>query len=195
MRFSPGRNYLILIFLFTILVCKPQDQHTIDSLTNVLPSAPDTTKIKILNYLSEVTVDMNPSKSIEHASEALRIAIEIKSGKSEALALHNIGNGYYNLADYKTALGYYIKALTIKESIGVNKKGLLVSMGSIGNVFLDLHKPDEAYKYLSQALQIAKEINHKTGMASALIAIGTVYSEKNELEKALDYDFQALKIF
>ncbi|MBA3665620.1 MAG: tetratricopeptide repeat protein [Bacteroidetes bacterium] len=166
-----------------------------DSLKKVLITAPDTTKIKILNYFSEVMVDVSPAKAIEHAREALKIALELKSKKSEALALHNIGNGYYNLADYKTALSYYIKSLNIKEALGGNKKGLLVSLGSIGNVFLDQHKPDEAYRYLNQALQIAKEIKHKTGTASALIAIGTVYSEKKNFEKALDYDFQALKIF
>jgi serine phosphatase RsbU (regulator of sigma subunit) len=166
-----------------------------DSLEKVFPAAPDTTKIKILNYFSEMAVDVNPARSLEHARKALKISKEIKSLRSEALALHNIGNAYYNLADYKTALDYYLRSLRIKESLGVNKKGLLVSLGSVGNVFLDLKKPDEAYKYLNQALQIAKEIDHKTGTASALIAIGTVYSEKKDFDKALQYDFQALKIF
>lgn len=188
-------SYFILVLPFFFLRAYAQNQHEIDSLLKILPSITvDTIKIKTLNHLSELIVDVDPTKSITYATEALKIAQASGNKKLSALALHNIGNGYYNLADYKTALSYYLKALKIKESFG-SKRGVLSSLGSIGNVFLDLHQPDEAYKYLKQALQIARELNHKTGTASALIAIGTVYSDKKDYARALEHNFEALKIF
>jgi serine phosphatase RsbU (regulator of sigma subunit) len=154
----------------------------------------DSIKIQNLNLLAAEIVDIDPSKSIKYASEALKLAETIKSEKAIAKALHNIGNGYFNLADYKNALSFYIKALTIQESIG-NKKGILSSSGAIGNVYLDLKQPDEAYKYFKRTLEIAKEIDSKGGIASALIAIGTVYSEKKDYKQSLEYTFQSMKLF
>ncbi|OFY84496.1 MAG: hypothetical protein A3F72_13895 [Bacteroidetes bacterium RIFCSPLOWO2_12_FULL_35_15] len=172
-----------------------QDQHEIDSLQKVLPSITiDSSRIQVLNQLSEQIVDIDPAKSINYASEALKIAEKTKLKKLEAKALNNIGNGHYNLAEYKVALFYYIKALNIQESLG-NKKGILSSSGSIGNVFLDLHEPDKAYTYFKQSLAISKELNSKRGIASSLIAIGTVFSDKKDYKKSLEYCFQAVKLF
>lgn len=172
-----------------------QNQKEIDSLEKALPSITvDSLKIQTLNQLIIAIVDVDPTKSIEYANQALKLAEKTKSKKYEALAFHNIGNGHYNLAEYKTAISYYIKALNIQESIG-NKKGILSSSGAIGNVFIDLKQPDEAYKYLSRALEISKEINNKGGTAACLIAIGTVFSEKKDYKQSLEYTFQSLKLF
>ena len=199
-KFQNARHELIyccLIFFLLSFVSESfaQDQHEIDSLQKVLPSITiDSSRIQVLNQLSEQIVDIDPAKSINYASEALKIAEKTKLKKLEAKALNNIGNGHYNLAEYKVALFYYIKALNIQESLG-NKKGILSSSGSIGNVFLDLHEPDKAYTYFKQSLAISKELNSKRGIASSLIAIGTVFSDKKDYKKSLEYCFQAVKLF
>jgi serine phosphatase RsbU (regulator of sigma subunit) len=172
-----------------------QDQKKIDSLQKLLPSlGKDSNRIIVLNSLSAQIVDMDPAKAIAYAKEAVKLAQSLGYKKSEATGLQNIGNGSYNLAEFKVALSFYIEALHIQESIK-NKKGILSASGSIGNVFLDLKQPDEAYKYFQQSLKIARELKSKNGTASSLIAIGTVFSDKADYKKALDYAFQAVKIF
>jgi tetratricopeptide (TPR) repeat protein len=185
----------LFILLFFTSGSSAQDQHTIDSLQKLLPTITiDSTKINVLNDLSSEVVDIDPTKSINYATEALRLAETLKLKKGAAKALHNIGNGHYNLAEYKIALSYYIRALNIQEAIG-NKKGILSSSGAIGNVFLDLDQPDEAFKYFKQALAISKELNSKSGMAASLVAIGHVYSDKEDFKQALEYIFQSVKLF
>lgn len=189
-------HFLLLPFLiFFIFPCIGQNQKEIDSLENVIPLLKnDSAKLEALNTLCRYIVDINPEKSLTYAKEALLIAEEKNYRAYQAIALNHIGNSYYNLADYKTCLEYYLKALKIQESIN-NKKGILSSSGAIGNVFIGLGKPDEGLKYFERALKIAQEIGNKNGVASCLISIGTIYSSKKDCQKALVYYFKSLEIF
>jgi serine phosphatase RsbU (regulator of sigma subunit) len=183
------------MFVINVSLIKAQDQQMIDSLERLLPAmALDTLRVEVLNDLAAQVVDMDPAKSIRYAEEALKIAEAEKNKRLSAVSLHNIGNGHYNLAEYKLALFYYLKALHIQEAIG-NRKGMLSASGSIGNVFLDMRQPDEALKYFQQALQISRELKNKRGMASVLISLGTVYSDKKDYKKGLEYCLQSLEIF
>ncbi len=187
-----------LIFIFFCILSHSlfsQNQEEIDSLKKILPTLTnDSVKIQTLNALAVEVVDIDPSLSIDYANQALKLATAIKSKKAIAKANHNIGNGYFNLAEYKNAISFYIKALSIQEEIG-NKRGILSSSGAIGNVFLELKQPDEAFKYFKLALEIAKEIDSKMGKASALIAIGNVFSQKADYNQSLEYTFQSMKLF
>ena len=191
-----SKSHFILFLLFiSSHLSFSQDQHEIDSLKKVLTTLTnDSTKIQTLNALAAQVVDMDPSLSIDYANQALKLAIAIKSKKATAKAYHNLGNGYFNMAEYKNAISFYIKALQIQEEIG-NKKGILSSSGAIGNVFLELKQPDEAYKYFIRTLEISKEIGSKGGEASCLIALGNVYSQKKDYKKSLEYGFQSMKLF
>jgi serine phosphatase RsbU (regulator of sigma subunit) len=191
------KSYAIYIYFLFLAnhVLISQDRREIDSLDKTLATIRiDSIKIQTLNILAVEIVDIDPLKSIKYATEALKLAETTKSKKGQAKALHNIGNGHYNLAEYKVALSYYIKSLNIQESIG-NKVGILASSGAIGTVFIELKQNDEAFKYLNRAFDISKELNNKGGMASALISIGIVFSQKKDYKQSLEYTFQALKIF
>ena len=161
------KSYVVFIFVCAFSFNSfSQDQHEIDSLKKVLPTLTnDSVKIQTLNALAAEVVDIDPSLSIDYAKQALKLAIAIKSKKATAKAYHNLGNGYFNIAEYKNAISVYIKALSIQEEIG-NKTGILSSSGAIGNVFLELKQPDEAYKYFMRTLEISKEIGSKGGEAS-----------------------------
>jgi serine phosphatase RsbU (regulator of sigma subunit)/Tfp pilus assembly protein PilF len=198
LKFQMDNLFICLLVFFILGIMFPlkaQNQHEIDSLEKLLPSVKiDSSRIGVLNELAAQVVDIDPARSMEYAKEALRLSETVGDKKASAVSLNNIGNGHYNLADYKTALSYYIKALHIQEEIG-NKKGILSASGSIGNVFLDMKQPDQAIPFFEQALSIARELNNKRGIASSLIAIGTVYSDKGNYKSSLDYTSRALKIF
>jgi len=191
------KNYSIFFFFIVLLYSQgfSQNQREIDSLELVIPTIKDdSVKLDAINDFCRSTVDIDPHKSITFAKEALQLATEKEFLFYQAIANINIGNGYYNLADYKTCLDYYIKGLAIQERIK-NKKGILSCSGSIGNVYIGLGQPDEALKYFQRALKIGYEIGNKNGIASCLISIGTIYSDKKEHKKSLDYFFESLELF
>ncbi|MCX6297374.1 MAG: tetratricopeptide repeat protein [Bacteroidetes bacterium] len=190
-KFSPFFYFLV----FFVLPIMAQNQKQIDSLEIAIPTIiNDSAKLDAINDLCRYIVDVNPDKAIGFAKQSLAIALEKNFQYYQAVAYNNIGNGYYNLADYKTCLDYYIKGLRIQENIK-NKKGILSSSGAIGNVYIGLAKYDEALKYFERALKIGKEIGNKNGVASCLISIGTIYSNKKDFKKSLDYYFKSLEIF
>lgn len=192
-----NRHSYLFLFLFVLISTYgfSQNQKQIDSLQTAIASLPnDTLKLQAINKLSNLLVDIAPDKSIAYSKEALKIAEEKNYKYYQALASNNIGNGYYNLADFKMCLTYYLKALKIQEALG-KKSGILSSTGSIGNVYLALGKPDEALEYFEKALVIAEELGKKNAIASCYISIGTIYSDKKEFTKALDYFFKSLKLF
>src|SRR4051812_48849632 len=91
--------FLFLLLFFCPLSFFAQDQHVIDSLQKILPALTvDTMRIEALNELAAQTVDIDPSKSINYAEEALKISEGIHHQRNIAASLHNIGNGHYNLA-------------------------------------------------------------------------------------------------
>lgn len=59
------------------------------------------------------------SKEALHAAEnSLRLAIQLKNRKFEAIVLHHIGNIHNLLSDFPQALEYFTKALEINREIG-----------------------------------------------------------------------------
>lgn len=193
------RSKLYFIVLFFIVLSYSsvfgQNQKQIDSLKTLISTLPDDSiKIQAINELANIYVDIDPEETIEYCKEALRIAEKKGLPYYQATAANNIGNGYYNLANFKVSLTYYLKALNIHEALG-KKRGILSSSGAIGNVYISLEKPDEAIQYFERALKIANELGNKNAIASCLISIGTIYSDKKDYHKSLEYNFQSLKLF
>ncbi len=58
---------------------------------------------------------------IEHHSEALAIARDIRDKKGEAIALANLGIAYENLGDYTRALEFHENALKLDREIGYRR--------------------------------------------------------------------------
>jgi serine phosphatase RsbU (regulator of sigma subunit) len=188
--------YILFIIIISFSIsCFSQNQKQIDSLETAIASLPnDTIKLQAINELSSMLVDIAPERAIKYSKEAIKIAEEKGYKYYQALASNNVGNGYYNLADFKMCLTYYLKALKIQEDLG-KKSGILSSLGSIGNVYIALGKPNEGLLYFERALKIAEELGKKNAIASCLISIGTIYSDKKDFNKALEYFFKSLKLF
>ncbi|MFL5753715.1 MAG: tetratricopeptide repeat protein [Bacteroidia bacterium] len=190
-RITLGIFILFLLPAFSFA----QTEAQADSIENRLKEdLPDTTRLEALNLIARYWVDIDPAKSISYANAELKLAISIKNEKEQAYALLNIGNANYTQADYKTALNSYIRALRIHEKNG-NKSGIAACSGSIGNVYLELKRPNESIKYFERALVMFMELGRKRSTAAALLSIGTVYSDTKNSKKALDYYTRSLKLF
>jgi tetratricopeptide (TPR) repeat protein len=143
-------------------------------------------------------------KSIENFLNALQICEGQKDKKGISSNLANIGLVYYEEDDYSTALDYYFKSLELKKELG-NKSGMAVTLGNIGIAYAfsakEKVKPAErdslfkkALDYYFQALEMAKLIGDKNGVAADIGNIGLAYFDQKNYTKALDYYFQTLQI-
>lgn len=196
------RYYLFWYCLFTSLTFISQNSE-IDSLKQLFANAKhDTTRCSLLNKMIEV----EPEESIWslYNDQLLRLAIKgaensendkVKNVfiKHQAEAYNNKGILAQQSGDYKKALEYISKSLSLQESIQ-DKNGISVALMNIGYIHNTLGDIPKAMDYWHRSLKIQEGAGDKKGMAYSLNNMGTVYHHQGDIYKALDYLHRSLKI-
>lgn len=106
------------------------------------------------------------------------ISQEIGNPVLEAQAYFSIGNAYFLLKDYKSAIEFYLKHLKFAQLLD-DKLGQSRACWSLGNAYNELGDTEGALRFASYHLQLAKETNDK---ASEEIASKSVIDLKRKLE-------------
>ncbi|MEQ9298035.1 MAG: tetratricopeptide repeat-containing sensor histidine kinase [Cyclobacteriaceae bacterium] len=113
--------------------------------------------------------------------------------RSEAFIMHNIGTVYTRKGDYPTALGYLLRALEMKDSLGGVK--IASTLNALGEVHRHRADYDKALEYYFRTLEEDKKTQNKTGIAPSLNNIEIIYKQKGDYEKALAYRLEAIAIY
>ena len=135
------------------------------------------------------------NKAIEEYRKCLNIPTITTSNKVAVNIL--IGNCYFNLSELYEAEKHYIEARIISRKVNIENERLMgesVALGNIGLIYRNLGKPEEALKYLNNALEIDRKIGYEQGIANQLGNIGLIYSDLGKPEEALKYFNDALEI-
>ncbi|MFH2141505.1 MAG: tetratricopeptide repeat protein [Bacteroidota bacterium] len=137
-------------------------------------------------------------KSLEYFNRTLEIMENIGNKQGVAYALTNIGSVYEEWTEYsklegnkeddnyKKAIEYHEKALTIIEETG-DKHGTAGTLQSIGNVYGKMKDYKKSLDFNQKALKIREDLGDKSGIAQSYHAIGTIYAELNDYSNALNY--------
>jgi len=129
-------------------------------------------------------------RALSYCARALELFEELKDTSGIAFVFGNIGLTYKDIglqqkdagkapaeiAEFFTAVTYFRKAL---EYIGEDgeKSTRLINLGSLGSVYMNMQKYDEAEKYLLQSLELSKEINDLYGVMSTSEHLSDLYAE------------------
>lgn len=111
--------------------------------------------------------------------------------QGEALNLNNIGQIYFALAKYDSALNLYQQALNIYKE-NKYKPGIAVTLNNIARIDNNLGKYDQALNLNQQALANYREIGDRTGEGVTVSSLGQTYQKQGQYDKALDFYQQAL---
>jgi tetratricopeptide (TPR) repeat protein len=186
-------SYLFFMFGLCMSFCVSQSGNA-DSLGSLVSrSKPDTNKVKLLNQFCQQYRNTQPAEFLRLAAEALRLAEKLKYKRGIAGSLANVGNAYYEKADYDSALFYHLKSLRVKEELG-DSAGVALCYNNIGNTYKRLGDTDLALDYFSKAKVILETHGNKRDLALTLTNIGTICRRKKEFAKALSNYETALKI-
>jgi signal transduction histidine kinase len=190
---------LLLISLCTFAQPDPQ----IDSLLNALNTARhDTTKIKVLDALSEVS--SHDFAALESYGNQLKDLTQSHIGKSSgkdkifyyhyyATALNNLAYIEENKSHSDGAIELYEKALQTFQEID-DKVGEAMCFVNLGFVYKKTGDLPRSVEFYSKAYEINKEIDNKPGMFSALNNVGLSFFTMGDMKKALSMYFEALNI-
>jgi adenylate cyclase len=186
------RVFLCIILLF-FFAATPAQQAAIDSLRAILEkSGQDTVRVNTLLELSNRLVRSSPSGSIAYAQQAVELSGNLNYLSGLALALKNIGMGYYFEGNYIETLYYWQQSLGTYEAMG-DRLGVANILNNLGAVYFNEGDDAKAIEYYLESLRVSEEIGDTLRIATALVNIGAVYYNKKAThEQALEYYLKAL---
>ena len=163
----------------------------------------DTGFINKLLQQSKESLNESPDKAISLATQAKDLSEKIGFMKGKALALKNIGLGYYYQSKYIETLDYWNKSLRLFESLK-DEVGVANLLNNIGAIYTDQGDDAKGLEYALKSLEISEKTGDKLRILSALNSVGTIYYNKSEgaidnnkkenQDKALKYLLMALPL-
>ena len=184
------KKQLVVTGLFIILTSGTFSQKPIDGLTNDA----DTSTVNKLLQLSKEKLGTAPDSSISIALQAVQIADLIDFQKGKALALKNVGLGYYYQGKYLETLDYWTRSLHLFESMK-DETGIANLLSNIGAVYNDQGDDVRGLEYGLKSLSISEKLGDKFRILSALNLVANIYNGKIQTKgKALQYLLKALPL-
>jgi adenylate cyclase len=196
LRFSEIRRFTKAVFFTSALLCVTglhAGNTVIDSLRYIVQSSKeDTVRVNMLIELSIKYRTISPDTSIDYAQQAENLAQKIHFQKGIGYALKSKGMMYFQQGDYIQALQAWKEGLRIFSANGI-KVGEANLLSNIGTIYFNKSLEDSAQDYFLRSLKVSEEISDSFRIASALINLGAIYSNKpSAYDKALEIFKRAL---
>jgi len=182
----------IIVFSFSLQVYS-SNINKVDSLINVLQSAPDSEKAAILNALSNETLPDSIEYSFELAKSALKFAREYKLKHEESLALSNLGDVSYFSNKMNDAEDYYQQSLLLSIELW-DTSFMSGCYNNLGYVYLELAEYKNALESFNKSLKYEKALQSDKKIASVLNNIGLTYDYLGKYKQSLEYYLKALQM-
>ena len=133
-------------------------------------------------------------QAIERNREALTLFEAAGDTYREALTARQGGFAYAQLNDFRAALGYFNRALSLAQKLGNERLAGSVHtfIGGAYDVLGDVRK---ALDHHNRALDLSRKTGFRPVEAGSLNNIGKIYNDTADPQKALEYYQQALPIY
>lgn len=123
--------------------------------------------------------------ALDFLMQALAIYETLGYKRTIAIATANIGLIYSSLEDYEQSLVYNHRTLELFKEIEDKSSEALVNV-NIAGTYMDIGKPQIAYSYIMEAINMATELNAKTTLKLAYEVLSEYYSVTNNYREAYD---------
>jgi len=183
-----------LVFLFFCCPINAQTKES-DSLTKILTqNISDSARVDVLNALCKSYFNSSPDSSVSIANTSKLLAEKIEYKPGLALALKNLGIGYYLQGIYIDAIKTWQEAKEVYTQIG-DKAGVANMLSNQGAVYFNQGDDAKSLELHLKSLKISEEINDTLRILTSLNNIGAVYLNKPATyDKALEYFLQSYKL-
>lgn len=104
---------------------------------------------------------------------------------SRALNFYQLGDCYYALKKYDSALCFYQVANSLREQYKIMVINSILT--SIGRCYLGLNQQEKAIGYFNQSLQLSDDEGEEMNFAHACIEMGNFFNSANRRSEAIKY--------
>ena len=132
-------------------------------------------------------------KAQDNLDKALELAKKENNLEQVYRSKSLLGGLYIKKEQYQKAINLLIEALNYFSNKGSFIREQAAISTQIGNAYLELQNYDQAEKYLIDALKIFKDINDLSGLLASFTFLGSIYEEKRNYLKAIDFYQKSLQ--
>lgn len=188
-------SFTSFLLLFVQFASFSQDQHLVDSLTNVLMSHNnDTLRVTTLYELSEAYWGIDPDKAMDYAKQSLKTAEQLNYKSGIARAYYSMSIVHSDWGEFSEALPMQEKVLKINKELN-DQEGIADAYNEIGLSHYYLGNNPEALKNYLASVRINETLRNIRATAGNYMNIANVYTTTENYEEALKYHSMALKSF
>lgn len=184
------KKSLLFFFLLFSFALSAQNMRTIDSLQQALKKEKvDTTRARILNWLSWEYGYGDAPKQLEYANELLSFSKRINYNWGIAAAYSNIAFYYENEGNLAEALKFRVLNVDMNEKYG-SKKALANAYNNIANLYIYMREFDKGLEFYFKKVKIIKAIkpgDYKELLGSTYNNISVGFKDTKKYDSALYY--------
>ncbi|MDX2246596.1 MAG: tetratricopeptide repeat protein [Bacteroidia bacterium] len=148
-----------------------------------------------LSRTAEVYISLgNYKQALVLELDALDISIRVNDSLGIANSHRVIGTVYWYREMFDQALDHLRKSLKFYRS-GEHKIQIYTVLAAMSSVYTQKKQPEEALKYATESLEIAREIPYTYGIAFSTGMIGTTQKDLGQLESAETHVKAAIEQF
>lgn len=118
-------------------------------------------------------------------SSAPKPVAEVVARKNQAAEYSKLGDGFLAKRDYASALRFYEESLRENRAVD-NVEGVVISMNSVGRVYLAAGRLDDAESTFREALDYAGPLKNPSFRALALANLGEALYARGEADAAME---------
>src|SRR5690606_17176446 len=192
---------IIMVLLMGYIYPGRSQQRIRDSLQNKVEnlerseqfSVKDTSYIKSLNLLAREFRYYNSDSLFLISQRALKYSRNAKFKTGECLSYFNLGHFHSDQGENCEALDYYIKALTLADSLGKIKLRLSIE-NSLAGEYAYIGDYGKALDSYLEAIEMATQTDDKPMLSILNENIADLYASQKDYTQALDFYDKVKKI-
>lgn len=186
-----------LIATLVLLFCQDTSAQTpskIKRLEDLLElSEIDSSRVKILNALTDEYLLVNPLKAQQYAEEALQLSQNSGYLPGQIKSTDNLARVYNSQKAYNKSIEYYQKAVNLKQQAN-DPIGMADNFNKIGNAYVLLGQTQVAINFYQRSLQINNAQLNQIGIATTHTNLGVAYYQESNYTTSIFHHIQALNI-
>jgi len=182
-----------LISITGLNISAQKDRQRLDSLFSVLDESYDTTRLWILEEITEEYIPINIDSSHVFANRLLQESKSQDNDSYVADAFNMIGYALREMDRLDESFIYFNKALELRLDLGEHNDASN-TLNLIGTAFHSIGDLENSLVYYMRAIEQAEILGNAKYLSSPISNIGKLYSDMGDFEKAKEYDLRALTI-
>ena len=153
----------------------------------------DTTKVNILNTISQNLSYSNSDTAYYYSSKAIELSKNINFLKGLALAYKIRGIICFYQGDIDKSMENFNSSLETYQEMG-NKNGEAKIYNNMGVIYKARAKYEEAIEHYKKCIEVLKDLDDKNTLITVYSNIAITYSFQGNYNSSIEYNFNALKI-